>query len=162
MDAPPCQKLDANNIRFPLYLESYNITAVRKVYGMFAATLRDTPEFASSMFLFEHYPRQGLQKGKNEDSAFAFRNDGILATPLISFRPGKKDIDGLAIVLGEALRTALHNGSKRRTMHTYVNYAFRDSPDEMYGEENWRREKLAALKAKYDPNGRFNFYNPVV
>lgn len=162
MDDPPCQKLDSNNIRFPLYLESYNITAVRKVYDMFAAALRDKPEFANSMILFENYPRQGVQKVKNKDSAFAFRNDGILAAPLINFRPGNKDVDGLAIVLGEALRTALHNGSNRKTMHTYVNYAFRDSKDEMFGEESWRQEKLAALKAKYDPIGRFNFYNSVV
>ncbi|KAJ3489362.1 hypothetical protein NLG97_g6013 [Lecanicillium saksenae] len=161
MDDIPCQKLGVNNLRFPLYLDAYNVSAVRKVYDMFAEGLRGTPEFAHSIFLFENYPVQGLRKPDGKDSAFAFRDDGILVAPLINFAPGSRDLDGKAVILGEALRATLHEASGRDTMHTYVNYAFRDNSEEMYGAEAWRQEKLARLKAKYDPHGRFNFYNPV-
>lgn len=162
MSDMPCQKLDAANLRFPLYLDTYDVSSVRKAYDMFAAALRETPEFAHSIFLFENYPVQGLRKYPSKDSAFAFREDSILVAPLINFTPGNKEIDNKAVKLGEALRKTLHEGSGQTTMHTYVNYAFRDSKEEIYGDEPWRQEKLAKLKAKYDPHGRFNFYNPVV
>lgn len=32
----------------------------------------------------------------------------------------------------------------------------------MYGYEPWRLEKLRSLKARYDPDGRFSYYNPIV
>ncbi|KAJ6784036.1 hypothetical protein PWT90_00323 [Aphanocladium album] len=162
MDDIPCQKLGVNNLRFPLYLDTYNVGAMRKAYNMFADALRATPEFAHSILLFENYPVQGLRKPASKDSAFAFRGDSILVAPLINFPPGNKDLDGKAVVLGEGLRATLHEASGRDTMHTYVNYAYRDSSEEMYGAEAWRQQKLARLKAKYDPHGRFNFYNPVV
>ncbi|KAM3453177.1 hypothetical protein MY3296_003940 [Beauveria thailandica] len=159
---PPCQKLGAANLRFPLYLDAYDVGAVQHVYDQFAAALRETPAFAQSMFLFENYPVQGLRARAAEESAFAFRGDSILVAPLINFPPGDDDAARKAVMLGEALRDTLHNASRRETRHTYVNYAFRDASEEMYGAEGWRREKLARLKAKYDPHGRFNFYNPVV
>ncbi|PMB64984.1 FAD-linked oxidoreductase afoF [Beauveria bassiana] len=158
----PCQKLGAANLRFPLYLEAYDVGAVQRVYDQFAAALRETPAFARSMFLWENYPVQGLRARAAADSAFAFRGDSILVAPLINFPSGDEDAARKAVVLGEALRDTLHNASRRETRHTYVNYAFRDAKEEMYGAEGWRREKLARLKAKYDPHGRFNFYNPVV
>ncbi|OAA43576.1 FAD binding domain protein [Cordyceps fumosorosea ARSEF 2679] len=158
---PPCQKLGASNLRFPLYLEAYDVGAVRRAYDLFAAGLRGTPEFAHSIFLFENYPVQGLRAPAANESAFAFRGDNILVAPLISFPEGDRQMGGKAIMLGEELRRILHEASGRECMHTYVNYAFRDTSEEMYGAEAWRQEKLAGLKATYDPHGRFNFYNPV-
>ncbi len=158
----PCQKLGASNLRYPLYLDTYNIGAVKQAYDMFADALRSRPEFAHSIFMFENYPVQGLRKSESKNSAFAFRNDSVLLAPLINFPSDDKDLAGMAVMLGEALRNTLHKASGRDTMHTYVNYAFRDSSEEMYGAEAWRQEKLAGLKAKYDPHRRFAFYNPVV
>lgn len=31
-----------------------------------------------------------------------------------------------------------------------------------YGHEQWRQDKLKALKTKYDPKGKFSFYAPAV
>lgn len=163
VDDVPCQKLGTSNLRFPLYLATYDVAAVRRAYDMFATGLRETPAFAHSIFLFENYAVQGLRRPASKDSAFAFREDSILVAPLIVFAPGNdKELAGKAVALGEALRATLHEASGRTTMHTYVNYAYSDKSEEMYGAEAWRQEKLARLKAKYDPQGRFNFYNPVV
>ncbi len=30
-----------------------------------------------------------------------------------------------------------------------------------FGYENWRQDRLKALKKKYDPKGRFSFYAPI-
>lgn len=161
IDSMPCQKLDGNNLRFPLYLKKYNVPAMRKAYDMFAAALKETPEFTNSIFLFESYPVQAVQSVPSEGSAFAFRGDNILLAPLISYASGDSALDKKAVEVGKSLRAVLHGASGRKTMHTYVNYAFRDAKEEMYGDEDWRQEKLARLKKKYDPKSRFDFYNPV-
>ena len=31
----------------------------------------------------------------------------------------------------------------------------------IYGYEPWRLEKLRSLKKKYDPNGQFDYFNPI-
>jgi len=47
-------------------------------------------------------------------------------------------------------------------MHAYVNYAHGDENlQELYGYEPWRLARLEALKSKYDPYRRFDFYSPV-
>jgi FAD/FMN-containing dehydrogenase len=43
-----------------------------------------------------------------------------------------------------------------------VNYATGDETlKQVYGYDEWRLEKLRALKAKWDPEGRFNHYHPI-
>lgn len=56
-----------------------------------------------------------------------------------------------------------NDGQPGRKPTTYVNYAFGTEPlEQMYGHEPWRLEKLRSLKNKYDPFGRFNYYNPII
>lgn len=43
-----------------------------------------------------------------------------------------------------------------------MNYAFGDeSTQNWYGYEQWRQDRLSALKRKYDPNSKFSFYAPI-
>lgn len=43
-----------------------------------------------------------------------------------------------------------------------MNYASdNETPEQSYGYEPWRLEKLRALKKKYDPGNRFGFYNSI-
>jgi hypothetical protein len=43
-----------------------------------------------------------------------------------------------------------------------VNYATGDETLKgVYGYDEWRLEKLRALKAKWDPDGMFNHYHPI-
>ena len=47
-------------------------------------------------------------------------------------------------------------------MATYQNYAHGDEPlSALYGYDEWRHERLSALKKKYDPHGLFNGYHTV-
>jgi hypothetical protein len=62
---------------------------------------------------------------------------------------------------GNMIQNALFKGTGMKQRLTYVNYANgNESVAEMYGEP-WRVQKLVQLKKKYDPNKRFNFYNPL-
>ena len=52
-------------------------------------------------------------------------------------------------------------------LHQYVNYGnttstLRDAPEALYGYEPWRLGKLRALKAQYDPDNVFRWYQPLI
>lgn len=71
-------------------------------------------------------------------------------------------LDAKAVAFGEGIRRILHDADGGGEMHTYVNYAHGDeSLEEVYGYETWRLARLRALKVKYDPLGRFGFYEPI-
>lgn len=113
--------------------------------------------------MFEGYSLQGVKAIDSKASAFAFRGDNFLAAPLVSYAPLDDELDEQAAELGTQLREILHQGSGRDELHVYVNYAFGDeTPQEWYGSEPWRQERLRSLKKKYDPEGRFSFYAPIV
>lgn len=60
------------------------------------------------------------------------------------------------------MRDLMHAGQPGRRLNVYVNYAFGDETQEqVYGYEPWRLQRLRELKKKYDPQGRFNFYEPI-
>ncbi|KAK4151896.1 hypothetical protein C8A00DRAFT_35466 [Chaetomidium leptoderma] len=161
---PACQKTGAANSRFPIYLPAYNPTAQEEAYAAFAAatTAAGSP-FANSLFMFEGYSTQGVAAVDHSSTAFAYRDDHLLLAPLITYTPAGPARDQEAAQLGNQLREILHSGSGRSEMHTYVNYAYGDEPPkEWYGPEQWRQDRLKALKAKYDPTGKFSFYAPAV
>ncbi|KAJ5217451.1 6-hydroxy-D-nicotine oxidase [Penicillium chermesinum] len=162
-DSPPCQKAGLANIRFPIDLDTYSIEAQRAAYDLFAKGTKETPAFANSLFLFEGYSTQGVKAIDSDSTAFAFRANNLLVSPLITYqRDGSAALDKQAAGFGESLRQVLHRGSGRKEMHTYVNYAYGDeSLKNLYGYEDWRQKKLKSLKGTYDPHGRFNFYAPI-
>lgn len=87
----------------------------------------------------------------------------ILNSSFATVYPANHTLDAIADTYGKQARGVLHAGdAPGRPLNTYVNYASTDeTPEQMYGYEPWRLAKLRALKKKYDPNGRFNFYAPV-
>ncbi|RYP03157.1 hypothetical protein DL764_005339 [Monosporascus ibericus] len=160
--SPPCQKAGLVNVRFPIDIEMYNIRAQRRVYDLFASAIGETPALNNSLFLFEGYSLQGVKAVPNESAAFPFRGDNLLVSPLIIYAPGGPDLDKKAADLGENLRQFLHEGSGRKELHTYVNYAFGlETQRNWYGHEQWRQERLLKLKDKYDPQRKFSFYAPI-
>lgn len=48
---------------------------------------------------------------------------------------------------------------------TYVNYVLNDpweTQNSIYGDEQWRLERLTTLKNRYDPSNRFRYYAPII
>ncbi|KAH8658063.1 putative FAD-dependent oxygenase [Xylariales sp. PMI_506] len=159
----PCQKAGLVNPRFPLYLETYNVTALKQAYDLFSANVGgSTSPFNSSIFMFEDYSSGGVKAIADSSSAFAFRSDNILSAPLLTYVPTDSARDVAAATLGNQLRDVLHAGTGEDYYHAYVNYAYGDEgPTGWYGSEDWRQQKLQALKQKYDPKGVFSFYAPI-
>jgi FAD/FMN-containing dehydrogenase len=161
LDGPPCQKTGAANPRFPLYLPAYNPAAMQELYAHFKTSTNASSPFATSLFMFEGYSMQAVHAIDTASTAYAFRDDELLTAPLVQYTPAGPARDLEAKQLGNELREILHRGTGRSEMHTYVNYAYGDeSPEEWYGHEQWRQDRLKALKGKYDPQGRFSFYAP--
>jgi hypothetical protein len=72
-------------------------------------------------------------------------------------------LDQFAQDWADQTRDIWNQGQPNLRPTAYVNYAFGDEGNEQwYGYEPWRLEKLRSLKALYDPNGAFNYYNPIV
>ncbi|KAI1496581.1 FAD binding domain protein [Biscogniauxia marginata] len=161
-ESPPCQKAGLVNVRFPIDVESYNIAAQRKAYDLFASTTQQNTALNNSLFLFEGYSTQGVKAVSEKTTAFPFRSDSLLLPPLITYAPAGSDLDKAAAKLGNDLRQILYEGTGKSELHTYVNYAFGDEKREnWYGYEQWRQERLLALKNKYDPLRKFSFYAPI-
>ncbi|KAK6812569.1 hypothetical protein RU639_011736 [Aspergillus parasiticus] len=162
LSAPPCQRAGLVNPRFPNYLEKYNISAQKKAYEIFANAIRGSSPFNNSIFMFEGYSMQGVKAIDSKSSAFAFRGENILSAPLITYAPAGLELDEKAAQLGNELRQVLHKASGRPEVRAYVNYAYGDeTPQQWYGSEKWRQDRLQALKRKYDPTGKFSFFAPV-
>lgn len=163
LESPPCQDFGFNNPRFPIYTKSYNVTAQRLAYDVYASAISgvDNPYF-NSIFMFEDYATAGVRARENSASAFGFREDLILAAPLIIYNSTGPAEDASVAELGHRLRYIIREGTGEEELHTYVNYAYgTEGPESWYGYEPWRQERLTTLKQKYDPMGKFSFYAPV-
>ncbi|KAJ4002667.1 hypothetical protein NW752_002511 [Fusarium irregulare] len=162
IDAVPCQKNGLVNPRFPLYLQEYNVKAMKNAWKLFATETGPKSPFNTSIFMFEGYSTQAVRGTNAKDSAFAFRHENILTAPLITYKPGDAALDKKAAKIGNDLRHILHRASGQWNMSVYVNYAYgNEKPSDWYGSEIWRQKRLQALKSKYDPEGKFSFFGPV-
>jgi hypothetical protein len=161
--SPPCQDFGFNNPRFPIYIKSYNTTAMRKAYDVYAAAISgaDNP-YTNSIFMFEDYSTGGVRAKNNMASAFGFRQDLVLGAPLIIYAPTDAARDAEVKALGEKLREIVRVGTGSRELHAYVNYSYgTEGSKSWYGYEASKQDKLKALKKKYDPKGKFSFYAPI-
>ncbi|OJJ96041.1 hypothetical protein ASPACDRAFT_81718 [Aspergillus aculeatus ATCC 16872] len=162
VDSPPCQKMGMANPRFPIYLETYDVAAQKQAWDVYADATRGASPFNNSIFMFEGYSAQGVHAVDSDSSAFAFRSENLLAAPMINYFPDGDELDQKANSVGQQLREILFNATGRSEIRAYVNYAYgTESPRELYGSEDWRQQRLQALKQKYDPTGKFSFYAPV-
>ncbi|KAH7245213.1 hypothetical protein BKA59DRAFT_475500 [Fusarium tricinctum] len=161
-DTPACAK-GLTGLRYPIGLKTYNAPAVRKVFNSIAEITRRVPELTGSFFLLEGYPTHGVKAIDAKNSAFPHRDDEILITSYLSYKPNAT-LDGLAQEHGENLRRHLLEASDDpEHLRAYVNYAHGvESLESIYGHESWRIEKLKALKKKWDPENRMRFYAPIV
>ena len=158
-----CQKTGFAALRFPLELQVYNVPAQRQVYDTYNAAMKETPALNNSIALFEGYSMQGVKAVPAPSTAFPFRDSNLLVAPVIFFQQSSPELTKKAEALGTQLRDILFKASGQPTIRAYVNYAFgTEGPVQWYGSESWRQEKLKTLKKKYDPEGKFNYYAPIL
>jgi hypothetical protein len=148
----------ANIMLFPIATETYNTTALRTAFDLYSAY----PAWLSNSFvLLEGYSTAAVHAVPAANTAYPDRFNNLLVAPLILYQPGLGGSEEEALELGENVRKALLEGSGG-PLHAYVNYARGDeSLEAIYGYETWRLDRLRWLKSKYDPYGKFDYYNPI-
>ncbi|TVY17065.1 FAD-linked oxidoreductase azaG [Lachnellula arida] len=146
-----------------LYSLVYNVTAERQIYNLFNEKIALYPEFAAgASFLHEGYSDQAVVAVDPASSAFPHRDEHHLLYFLLAMDKGSYSTDA-AWQWAAEVRDIWAAGQPTRLPATYVNYALgSESLESIYGDEPWRLERLRSLKAKYDPDNRFRYYNPFV
>lgn len=151
-----CEK-GYSHLMYPVSLDTWPLANLRKVIEIFSSM---PAEYRYSVLLLEGYATNQVNKVGDNATAFPDRSSQLLASPVFTYA-ANASLDEAAFAIGSSLRTALLDGTGKRTI-TYVNYAHGDeSLESIYGFDSWRLEKLRRLKKEYDPEGKFNFYAPI-
>ncbi|KAI0430779.1 hypothetical protein F5Y09DRAFT_355753 [Xylaria sp. FL1042] len=142
-------------------LQTYNVTAQRKLYDLFNKNVALQPEIgAVARLYYEGFSSIASQAIDAASTAYPHRDEYLPAYFITAVPEGKDDA---AREWAYASRDVWNQGQPNRRPTTYVNFAAGDeSLEMMYGHEPWRLERLRSLKAKYDPNNRFRWYNPII
>lgn len=173
-----CKDQDRKNT-YSAFVQHYDIAAVRAVYASYEGFLKDNPT-ATGMILWESFAVQGVQAVPDADTAFPHRAAQyfvyvpppphrhswlVLIRRVCRMMLAKYPDETLDAVVDEWLRHAtgiLHATGGFATPAVYVNHAQGDEGlAAVYGDEEWRLQKLKALKRRYDPKGVFNAYHPI-
>ena len=161
-----CRK-NFNLIGAGVGLPKWDIPGLRKAYNIFAKAAAD-PRFNTSATLLENYGIYGVQKVDPKSTALSAeeRKLPILTSAVLWYKETDAKTHEDARNYVDSIRDALYQGvdaSRQQKRHAYVNYAKGDeSVQETYGYEQWRVEKLRALKKAYDPGNAFGYYVPLV
>lgn len=144
-------------------LQVYNLTAEHQIFDGFQQRIKENLELAKGgVIVHEGYSTEGVDTKNPDDSAYPFRDDHhlMLFNAIIAPNSGLEDA---AWEWANEVAAQWNGGQPDRLPNAYVNYASGLEPvEQWYGHEPWRLERLRDLKAQYDPNNRFRFYNPIV
>ncbi|PYH87796.1 FAD-binding domain-containing protein [Aspergillus ellipticus CBS 707.79] len=143
-------------------LQLYNATAQRQIYELFNEKVQQYPELNRARVVLEGYSTAGVSKIDPASSAFPHRSDHHLTYFDAQLDTGS-NLTHVAAQWAKEVVDLWNAGQPTRQPSTYVNYANGfESLESTYGYEPWRLERLRGLKAKYDPQNRFRFYEPII
>lgn len=168
MKSPVCNLSGTSAATFPIGLKGYEINAIHQVYEIFTELVTQYPDFRGSAMQFEAYPMGEVKSVDEKSTAYAHRRDSLLGSLLTLYTPSfpASTNDAITHTYGTKIRQALSPSAQNSTpspqFNAYVNYAYGDeSTESIYGYEEWRLEKLRALKKEWDPRGVFRWYHPI-
>lgn len=144
-------------------LQVYNLTAEHQIYDGFVQRINQNLELVEgAIIVHEGYATEAVDSKNPDDSAYPFRDDHHLMLFNVVIAPDS-GLEDAAFEWATEVAAQWNGGQPERLPNTYVNYAMSVDPvEQWYGHEPWRLERLRDLKATYDPNNRFRFYNPIV
>lgn len=145
-------------------LQVYNVTATRLIFEGFKQRIVSNPALAAGgSILHEGYSTEAVNAQNPASSAYPFRADYHLMLFDTIVLPGNASLEQAAWEWAKEVQDQWNAGQPGRAANSYVNYANGFEPvEQMYGHEPWRLERLRGLKATYDPNNRFRYYNPII
>ncbi|KAF6829567.1 FAD binding domain-containing protein [Colletotrichum plurivorum] len=140
-------------------LWQWNAKTQRAIYDLFNRNIQARPAFNTSLVLLEAYALQGVKAVNPSTSSFPWRNAfNVMGVISVNYRPDPS-LDAAAFRWRTQTRDLWRADQPGTKPLTYVNYAYGDeSLESIYGDS---LPRLRRLKAKYDPHGRFSYYNAI-
>ncbi|KAI0104017.1 hypothetical protein GGR51DRAFT_561393 [Nemania sp. FL0031] len=155
-----CQK-NRTHITTTVNLQVFNVTAQRQIYSLFNENIKKHPELSSAVATMELYSVDAVRKVPRQQSSYSQRDEFILNFFDVPFTQ-ESSLEGFAEEWAKETRNLWNAGQPGRRPTTYLNYAFGDeSLESIYGYDG-QLDRLRALKHKYDPENRFQYYNPII
>ncbi|KAI1120195.1 Glucooligosaccharide oxidase [Nemania abortiva] len=140
------------------YLKTWNATAQRQIYNLFAEKVVENAQWANSSVVMEDYSHEGVSAVDPASSSYPWRQFTLLSYVNVDYDVNPS-LDSAAHAWAEKSKDLWNAGQLNEVVATYVNYARgQESQQSMYGASLGR---LRTLKAKYDPHNRFGYYNPI-
>ncbi|KAI0399652.1 hypothetical protein F4802DRAFT_588522 [Xylaria palmicola] len=136
---------------------------LREALDSLDALVQAHPALNESTIFIETFAQQGIEARPDDFSAFphrrAFRN-AIVFSVTYADASVADTADAWARGMRDMLAQPDVSGYDR--LRIYQNYGHGDEPlSALYGYEEWRHERLTALKNRYDPHGFFNGYHAI-
>jgi hypothetical protein len=146
-----------SHMQWAISLSIWPIANLRQALNVFATLPQP---FRNSVVLLEAYSTNAVTAIPDESTAYPDRAGQLLIGPTLNY-PNDASLDDAANRYGNQIRQAIVGTGP---LVAYVNYARGDeNTEQIYGSgrPDWRVWKLRKLKAQYDPDNRFSFYNPI-
>lgn len=156
-DGPACAK-GVSHQTYPVNLYEWNLKNLREVLDIYAKL---PAALSNSVMLLEGFATNRVHEISKESTAYADRDSELLASPLFTYPPNNGTLDSIVSEIGKQIRETLLKDTGLK-LSAYVNYAHGDESQEaVYGYESWRLSRLRTLKKEYDPQRKFDFYEPI-
>ncbi|KAI1426171.1 hypothetical protein F5Y12DRAFT_794651 [Xylaria sp. FL1777] len=147
-------------------VKTWNLTTERQNLELFKENIALYPEIAKSSSLFyEGYSVKAMQAVAPNSTAYPHRAENHLAVFQTTLLSPDSPLKAPAQAWAKAHWDIWQAGRPNDKPATYANYAIGlpyQTLESIYGYEPWRLEKLRALKATYDPENKFRYYNGIV
>ncbi|KAK2879439.1 hypothetical protein FQN49_000874 [Arthroderma sp. PD_2] len=136
---------------------------IRELFDSFSSFAAGNPALVNSTILLEIFGLDGIEEHPANFSAFPHRgtlNNLVEIEMAYTDSTVADSADAWARGWRDTISSPKVSGYDR--LVEYQNYAHGDEPlSALYGYEQWRHERLTALKRSYDPHGFFDGYHAI-
>ncbi|KAL8662016.1 MAG: hypothetical protein Q9202_005070 [Teloschistes flavicans] len=163
LNSRSCIEGGSSKATFPVGALSFNVTTVQQIYDLYSELVTRYPDFSASVVQFESESMTQVRQLADNATAYAHRGDNVLFSLLTQYTSPTAN-DAIGPQYGQRFRALVIAGDgPGRRLNAYVNYAYGDETvEQIYGYDDPRLSRLRALKTRYDPNGKFDFFNPII
>ncbi|PVH69254.1 FAD-binding domain-containing protein [Cadophora sp. DSE1049] len=135
---------------------SINPETIVNVFTDWETFTRETPDASHSIVLTEYYDAAKEAEVDIDETAYPWRGRNVYMLAVGQFTD--MAYEGKVQEWGARFKSLLVKEEERTV---YVNFATGDEDLEMVYGGKERLDRLRALKAKWDPNGAFSYYNAI-
>jgi len=152
-----CAKGHTHNV-YGVGLKSYDVPTFNKFFADLQSLYKNTPGTQQSVFFIEAFPNQAAKRVPDERTAYPHRD----VTTHLLFNYGYDDpaLEDTVNAFAQKARNNFAATSGFGRLQCYVSYGHGDEgPEPLYAKR--KLGQLRSLKNKWDPNGLFNFNEPL-